>query len=82
MSERYQFMITWARDKILPQLDRLGLPDLDKFMAIGWDALPESYQYMMKRIFETALVEQNYELSYNQTCNALNQAFKIKGWVP
>jgi hypothetical protein len=81
MSERYQTMIVWARDQILPRLDSLEPPDLQRFQANGWDALAQQYKDLMMRISQDSLEKENYELSYTQTCNALYQAFQIKGWL-
>jgi hypothetical protein len=81
MTERYQAMIIWARDRIVPHLDTLSPPDLLQFQANGWDALAQPYKDLMMSVFRDALENKKYELSYNQTCNALYQAFQTKGWV-
>jgi hypothetical protein len=81
MTEHYEAMIIWARDQIIPHLDDLGIPDLRGFKANGWDALSKPYQDLMLSIFHDALEKEKYELSYQQTCSALYQAFQTKGWV-
>lgn len=81
MSERYEDMIIWARDQILSRLGDLDPPDISNFKAVGWDGLSQPYKDLMMGIFRDALEKENYELSYNQTCRALYQAFQAKGWM-
>lgn len=44
----------------------------------GIDALPEVYRILNSFAFNKWLIERNYELSYNQVCNAMFAALEKK----
>lgn len=45
---------------------------------VGIDALPEVYRSLNLFAFNKWLTERNYELSYNQACNAMFAALEKK----
>ena len=81
MSERYEFMINWAKDRVFRQIGIFDPPNIKHFMEYGWDVRPAPYRDLAMSVFDAAMVEEHYELSYQQLCNAFYRAFQEKGWV-
>ena len=79
MSERYYQEIADLQEYFEAQI--AGFPSIsitEEQKRIGMDALPEVYRSLNSFAFNKWLTERNYELSYNQACNAMFAALEKK----
>jgi len=80
-SELYNEMIEWAKDKALEKIRLMEPSTLPEGVPpAGIDDMDKRFQILSDEIFEEALKDQYYELSYNQLCNAFDRALKGKAW--
>lgn len=80
MSERYTQEIEALKEWFKENLSSFPALDLtqDEFKA-GTDSLKDGYAAIVSYAFWKWLYERNYELSYNQGCNAFFQAVRELG---
>lgn len=79
MSERYYQEIADLQEYFETQIaDFPSISITEEQKRIGIDALPEVYRSLNSFAFNKWLTERNYELSYNQACNAMFAALEKK----
>lgn len=79
MSERYYQEIAGLQRYFAEQIKTFPSIEItDEQRRRGIDALPEIYRSLNKFAFDKWLMERNYELSYDQACNAMFAALREK----